>query len=137
MVLLVKLSIAFPSSPGCSILPLRYFRFIMKHPRQNATIKKSFLWLSRPNNSVFHKFQGMCKRRVSTFFKLVIAVEFLTGYPEMCNDVNRSQQTKSHQICATNTKYLRKLSKSRTLLLNSYSFLIDKRNTSIRRVKFG
>jgi len=75
MVLLVKLSIAFPFSPGSSILPLRYFEFIMKHPRQNATIKKFFLWLSRPDNSVFHKFQGMCETRVSTFFQIVTAVE--------------------------------------------------------------
>jgi hypothetical protein len=73
---LLKLSIAFPSSPGSSILPLRHFKFIMKHPRQNATIKKSFLWLSRPDNSVFHKFQGMCERIVSTFFKIVIVAEF-------------------------------------------------------------
>ena len=96
MGLLVKLSIAFPSSLGSSILPLRYFKFIMKHPHQNATIKKFFLWLSRPDNSVFHKFQGMCERRVSTFFKLETAVEFVTGYPETCNDVNRNQQINSH-----------------------------------------
>lgn len=49
----------------------------------------------------------------------------------MCKEVNRSKQINSH------TKYLRKLSDSRTLLQNSYSFLMDKRNTSIRRVKFG